>query len=81
MADDRPIASHISPYLRRPLRSLKKAEQDRDASRRRLTAVPLVEPVVAVPRPSTSPNSAAGMPARTENTELRGTAGKRSSEC
>lgn len=35
MAEDeseKPLDPHVSPYLRRPLRTLKEAEQDSDAS-------------------------------------------------
>jgi hypothetical protein len=64
MADDGPegaIDPRISPYLRRPLRSLKMAEQDNDALRRRWASVPSAEPVPAVPRSSTSMNSGTEM--------------------
>jgi len=42
MADDRserPVDPRVSPYLRRLLRTLKQAEQDKDASHRHLISV------------------------------------------
>jgi hypothetical protein len=65
MADDGPIVPHISPYLRRSLRSLKKAKQDGATSRPCLISVVLSEPVSAVPRSSIAPNSGTGITART----------------
>jgi hypothetical protein len=58
MADDsseRPVDPRVSPYLRRPLRTLKEAEQDNDASHRHLISVPS-PPDPPVPRSPTSPN-------------------------
>ena len=56
-----PIAPRISPYLRRPLRPLKMADEENDALRRRWASVPSVEPVPAVPRSSASTNSGTEM--------------------
>jgi hypothetical protein len=43
MADDRserPVDPHVSPYLRWPLRTLKEAKQDNDASAHPLISLP-----------------------------------------
>jgi len=56
MADDRserPVDPHVSPYLRRPLRTLKEAEQDNDASVHRLVSPP--PPESPAPQPPASP--------------------------
>lgn len=58
MANDRserPVEPRVSPYLQQPLRTLKEAEQDNEASRHRLISVPS-PPDFPAPRSPTSPD-------------------------
>ena len=55
MADSRsegPIDPHVSPYLQRPLRTLKEAEQDSDASAHHLMSLPSPPESPAQPPPA-----------------------------
>jgi hypothetical protein len=40
---EKPLNSHVSAYLQRPLRTLKKAEQDNDAARHHLISASSAE--------------------------------------